>query len=1273
MTIRYRIMLVMVALIAAMSIAFTFIIIEIQKRTLLEGIDRKLLTAATMATEILPEHYHDDITDSTSVSREEYLKIADRYTSLCKRLDIQYIWSLMEFNGKVVFTSGSSTGKDISKNDFAPFFDIHTNPDAYEKAFRTMRVQYSTFHDKWGAGRMVVVPAFDHHGRKYLFAASMELNEVNAALFKTSERALFFVVLILAIAIILSFLLANSLSQPIVQLTRFAENIARENFQQSINVRGGLELRSLSDSINFMSQVIRDKIAELQVTTESLNTTLNSIGDGVIATDTAGRVTLLNPAAEHLTGWTCKEARGIPLGAVFCIINTQTRQPADDPVAKVLKSGKVMGLANHTALISRNGMERQIADSAAPIRDKTGRINGAVLVFHDVTREYKASEALAESEERFRQIYDNMADGVAIYRAVDNGNDFVFKDINPAGEILSHTRRPMIIGHTVTEVFPGVEKLGLLDVFRRVWQTGTAERLDQNLYQDSNITQWVENYVCKLPSGLIAAIYADTTKRRTVEEALRISEEKFSKSFLFSPNIITLCDLETDKYIEVNEGFLGTFGYRREEVIGHSALELGLWVDREDREKVISRIKKDEVVQNLEVRFRRRNGEEIFGLLSMGKVELSGRTVLLSVSNDLTYQKRTERELREKSDVLNTVLQVAPVGIALIEDQSIRWTNDAMLSLFGYSREEIYNRNGEMLCISPEEFGGITEYLAAQLQTSPIAQTEATFRRKDGSVMYGLVHMSVLDSEEPMSRAIATFTDITWKKRAEEELTEEKERLMVTLRSIGDAVIATDIGGKVVLMNRVAEELTGWSQKEALGNPLHKVFRIINEKTRSICVNPVEIVLESGVTKELAKHSSLISRDGIERSIEDSGACIRDAGGAIIGVVLVFRDITVKRRMEEELQKTQNLESVGVLAGGIAHDFNNILTGLLGNISLAKLDLKPEHESYPILSEAEEEALRARSLTQQLMNFSKGGGPIRKIASISDLLHTTVNFALRGSNVRCEFNLPDNLRPAEVDEGQFCQVISNLVINAAQAMPHGGVIRVKAKNIDIHDSDPLPLHPGMYIHISVADQGDGIAPEHLLRIFDPYFSTKENGHGLGLATSISIIRKHNGHIRVESQPGNGATFHIYLPAIERRSLPRASIEYTLPTGSEKILIMDDEETIRFTTRELLARSGYTVETAREGAEAVEMLRTARETDAPFSLVIMDLTVPGGMGGSEALSLMKEFDPGIKAIVSSGYSGDPVIVEYTKYGFDGAVIKPYRFEDLVRLIRSIIDK
>lgn len=505
----------------------------------------------------------------------------------------------------------------------------------------------------------------------------------------------------------------------------------------------------------------------------------------------------------------------------------------------------------------------------------------------------------------------------------------------------------------------------------------------------------------------------------------------------------------------------------------------------------------------------------------------------------------------------------------------------------------------------------------------------------------------------------------------EEKLAEEKERLAVTLRSIGDAVIVTDIGGTVTQLNRVAELQTGWTASEAIGKPLLEVFHIINEKTRERCEYPVARVLKTGLICGLAHHTVLIRKDGTEITIEDSAAPIRDSASRIIGVVLVFRDTTEKRRMEEELLKTEKLHSVGVLAGGLAHDFNNLLTAVLGNISMAKMYIDTRSRAYVRLGEAESAARRATDLTYQLLTFSRGGAPIRKTASIGDIIRESASFTLSGTNVAPEFRISESIRAVDVDTGQISQVFNNLIINAVQAMPNGGTIVFTVENIVLAEKDVATLAGGPYVQITVEDTGTGIPVEHLPRIFDPYFTTKQKGSGLGLASVYSIVKKHDGHITVESGPGKGATFKIYLPVSHGKSDGQAAEEGAVVDGQGKILVMDDEKLIRDISGEMLRTLGYEVEYARNGAEAVELYRQALEANTPFHAVIMDLTIPGGMGGKDAIRKLLALDPQAKAIVSSGYSNDPIMADYRTYGFKGVIIKPYTMESFSKTLREAI--
>ena len=375
--------------------------------------------------------------------------------------------------------------------------------------------------------------------------------------------------------------------------------------------------------------------------------------------------------------------------------------------------------------------------------------------------------------------------------------------------------------------------------------------------------------------------------------------------------------------------------------------------------------------------------------------------------------------------------------------------------------------------------------------------------------------------------------------------------------------------------------------------------------------------------------------------------------------------------MEEELLKIQKLESVGILAGGIAHDFNNILTSILGNISVAIMHTTPKSEISQILTNAEGAALHAKDLTMQLLTFSKGGAPIKTSASIADLIKDSTNFMLRGSNVKCEFSLPDELWPVEIDEGQMSQVINNLIINADQAMPGGGNIEISSINVIIRPGDIIPLKKGKYVKVSIKDHGKGITKRNLTKIFYPYFTTKRSGSGLGLSVAYSIVKNHEGYITVMSKPGKGTTFYIYIPASQKKIPEKRTWKKSLYMGKRNILVMDDEKMVRDILSRMLKKLGCEVVCVKDGAEAIIKYKQSKETGKPFDVVIMDLTIPGGMGGQETIKKLLEIDPEVKAIVSSGYSNDPIMSHYQAYGFSSVIAKPYRITELSKILRDVM--
>jgi two-component system cell cycle sensor histidine kinase/response regulator CckA len=403
-----------------------------------------------------------------------------------------------------------------------------------------------------------------------------------------------------------------------------------------------------------------------------------------------------------------------------------------------------------------------------------------------------------------------------------------------------------------------------------------------------------------------------------------------------------------------------------------------------------------------------------------------------------------------------------------------------------------------------------------------------------------------------------------------------------------------------------------------------------------------------------------------------------DPSESVSSVVFTALNITEKKLQEDERQRIGKLESIGLLAGGIAHDFNNILTAILGNVNLARMKTEPGDEINTLLMESEKASIRAQSLTQQLLTFAKGGAPIKKISSVSEIIREAANFVLRGSNVKCQFSIPDDLWKADIDSGQITQVVSNLVINAHQSLPDGGIIEIACENITLNEMQDffkkLPLKEGNYIKITIIDHGIGIPPEHLNRIFDPYFTTKQKGSGLGLTIVYSIIRNHGGHIGVESKVGSGSTFYIYLPASSAKTSTRETAKKQLPLEKGRILVMDDEEVVRNVASHMLSYLGFDdVTFAADGAETVKFYKEAMQAGKPFSVIILDLTVPGGMGGKETMKELLQIDPSVRAIVSSGYTNEQVITEFRQHGFSGIVTKPYTIEQLSNVLNEVLSK
>jgi PAS domain S-box-containing protein len=649
--------------------------------------------------------------------------------------------------------------------------------------------------------------------------------------------------------------------------------------------------------------------------------------------------------------------------------------------------------------------------------------------------------------------------------------------------------------------------------------------------------------------------------------------------------------------------------------------------------------------------------------------ELRVHQVELEMQNE--ELQATQERLEESRTQYFELYDLAPVGYFSINEQGIILeANLTGANLLGVVPRELRTQRFTRFIVKDDQDA---YYLHRKqlFETRAPQVYEIRMVSRDGSQFWAQVAATLAQAGKSGNPVcFATISDITGRKKMEEVLRVSEEKYRMVVENALEAILIA-VDGVIIFANSRTEILTGYAQEELTSRPfvefIHPDDRdlVIGRHLRRMKGDDIpniysfRIVDKAGNIKWVELSATLITWEGRTATLNFLG------------------DTTDRKRLEEEQQRVAKLESVGMLAGGIAHDFNNILTAILGNISLAGMDAAPGSELSESLEQAEKASLRAKALTMQLLTFSKGGAPVLKLASLTELLKDTAGFALSGSNVKCNLSIPAGLWHAEIDEGQVSQVIHNLVINAQQAMPTGGAIDILAENMVLSKTQGpgkgLPLKEGDYIRIAVTDHGTGILKDHLEKIFDPFFTTKQKGNGMGLAISFSIARQHGGHISVESELGSGSTFCLYLPASVQISTPKGDKKGTIkPVGRARILVMDDEKGVRDIASRMLKHIGYKdIEFAEDGAEAIKLYKAAMKAGNPFNVAILDLTIPGGMGGQAAIRELLKIDPSVKAIVSSGYIDDPVMAKHRDHGFSGVVAKPYTIEELRKAVQEVI--
>ncbi len=981
----------------------------------------------------------------------------------------------------------------------------------------------------------------------------------------------------------------------------------------------------------------------------------------------AGTFVFTNEKGENLFGYSGDELASRPLTD---FIHEEDRELVKERHERRLK-GEILPDIYPFKIICKAGEVKWVELKVARFswEDKPSTL----CFFTDITEQKVAETALRESEENYRNLFSTAQVGLARTRISDGK---VLECNQKMAEIFGYES----VENFITEyVFSDnyVDSQLRERMLEEVKKTGILNNFEAEFYAKDKSKIWARFDTRILPEkGYMEDVVVDITEQKVAETALRESEEKYRR--IFENSVVGFFQsIPEGRFLSVNPAFAEMLGYESpDELIAQiSDIATQYYANPEDRRRYKQILQKSKTVKSFEFKVKRKDGSQIWVSNSTRAYFNQDGTVdhYEGIVIDITERKQAEKALWYEREQLLSIFDSIDEVIYLSDPNTyeILYANKAMKDAF---QKDLVGG----LCY--REFQGFDSPCHFCTNDIILKQKYATYHWE--------YHNPVLDKDYAIIDRIIKWPDgrdvrfelaidISERKRVGDALKESEAKHRIVLEANPDPVVVYDMTGTVTYLNPAFTQVFGWSLKERIGKKLD-VF--VPDQAWPETKMMIDKVIAGEAFSGLETHR--YTKEGRLIPVSISAATYRDLEDNQVGTVVNLRDISEQKRLEAQLQKAQKLEAIGILAGGLAHDFNNILAAIVGNIDLAKYEIRPEVGISENLSEAEKASFRAKELTKQLITFSKGGEPIKVIGSIGDLVKETTSLNISGSKARCEFSPPENLWLAEFDEGQMKHAIKNLIDNAIEAMPDGGSIDVVAENVEI-DSETkessLPLSKGKYIKIAISDTGIGISEDHLSKIFDPYFSTKEmgvqKGMGMGLATAYSIINRHKGHIIAESESGVGTTFALYLPAAVEEIVGKEPVKriepgkHTVLTG--RILVMDDEEMIRKLATKVLNRLGYEPELAQDGAEAIELYKRAMNSDKPFDAVILDLTVKGGMGGKDAVKELLEINPQVKAIVSSGYSNDPEMTAFKKYGFVGTLPKPYAMNDLKDVLNKVI--
>jgi PAS domain S-box-containing protein len=898
----------------------------------------------------------------------------------------------------------------------------------------------------------------------------------------------------------------------------------------------------------------------------------------------------------------------------------------------------------------------------------------------------KAS-ARSEAELKYRAVFEQSPDGILIIDAEGKILDF-----NKA----AHTD----LGYTREEF----EKLSISDIYPLECAAEIRARIQDKPEFASRVPAWlaqireqgqavfesahIKKDGSRMPvevnsrildckgTKVYFSVVRDITERRQAEEELQRREKQLAKSQRIAHIGSWEHNLTTGQVFWSDELF-HLLGLDPKTDQGDFRMFFDM-IHPDDRPALKKAI--DETVRtgrhfSIDYRFRLRDGRPriLHAQAELRHDETGTEAILSGTCQDITEWKESESALKESEKRLCTLIDAIPDSV-IFKDAAGRHVivNKANEELFGLSPAMFIGKMVEDLL--PPDLAAICRRNDEDvLKNKKAVRDEEQSTDKNGNKqILDTIRVPLYDDNGNAIGLVGIIRDVTERKQAEEKIRKNEQFIRNILDTVDEGFIVVDRDFRILTANKAYCGQIGESDGFIIGRHCyeisHKTLRPCHEEGEECAVRHV---FETG-----EPHTALHKHPDAKGSIlyvETKAFPIKDSKGAVTSVIETVNNITEKHLLEEEQLKTQKLEAIGTLAGGIAHDFNNLLQGVFGYISMAKVTLGQKERALAMLEQAEKALHMSVDLTAQLLTFSKGGKPVKKKIQLQSVIENSVKFALSGSSVDYRIRFDEELWAVDADEGQIGQVIQNIVLNADQAMPAGGMIVIAARNV----SAPVkglstPLVEGKYVEISVKDSGIGIPKQYVPRLFDPYFTTKEKGSGLGLATSYSIIKNHSGLIDVKSQSGKGSTFFVYLPAIkadEERFTAIPAIDEGARKG--RVLVMDDEELVRNIVGIMLKALGHEADVAENGEEATAKYREALLAGRRFDVVILDVTIRGGMGGEETLRKLLALDPEVKAVVSSGYAESATISEYASLGFSACLTKPYEVNALRNVLNLLL--